>query len=142
MNKKGFTLIEVLIVVVIIAILAALILPRMTAQTERAAIAEAQQMLGTLRRAQATYMDSTGGGGVAISSNNDTTNLAKLGLREIKSGSFTYTCTNGGDCKATSKMTNTANSTITLAIDATGFDCSGNFTAVSVTDSSKGCMPK
>ncbi|OQA39842.1 MAG: Fimbrial protein precursor [Candidatus Omnitrophica bacterium ADurb.Bin314] len=140
MNKKGFTLIEVLIVVVIIAILAALILPRMTAQTERAAIAEAQQMLGTLRRAQATYIDSTGALGVAINSNSDA-NLTKLGMRSIASTSFTYTCTDGGNCTATSKMTNTANSTITLAIDATGFGCSGKFTPVSGTDPSKGCMP-
>ncbi|HNX68706.1 MAG TPA: prepilin-type N-terminal cleavage/methylation domain-containing protein [Candidatus Omnitrophota bacterium] len=50
-SSKGFTLIEVLIVVVIIAILASLILPRMTAQTQRARVAEGLQMVGAIKRA-------------------------------------------------------------------------------------------
>lgn len=57
MNKKGFTLIEVLVVVVIIAILAALILPRFMDQSERAYIAEAQQVLGVMCRGAIRYMD-------------------------------------------------------------------------------------
>ncbi len=50
-NKKGFTLIEVLIVVVIIGILASLILPRMLAQPERVMTAEAMNYFGVIARA-------------------------------------------------------------------------------------------
>ncbi|HNX68707.1 MAG TPA: prepilin-type N-terminal cleavage/methylation domain-containing protein [Candidatus Omnitrophota bacterium] len=57
---KGFTLIEVLIVVVIIAILASLILPRMTSQVGKAQAAEAFQMSGAIKRAAERQFDLTG----------------------------------------------------------------------------------
>ncbi len=59
-TKKGFTLVEVLIVVVIIAILASLIVPRMLAQTEKAKAAEALQMVGAIKRAAERYYDFHG----------------------------------------------------------------------------------
>lgn len=53
---KGFTLIEVLIVVVIIAALAAMVIPRFVGQIDRASAGEIFQMLGAIRRAVAqTY---------------------------------------------------------------------------------------
>jgi prepilin-type N-terminal cleavage/methylation domain-containing protein len=59
--KKGFTLVEVLIVVVIIAILASLIVPRMLMQTDKAKAAEALQMLGAMKRAAERAYDFHGG---------------------------------------------------------------------------------
>ncbi len=59
-TKKGFTLVEVLIVVVIIAILASLIVPRMLMQTEKAKAAEAFQMMGAIKRAAERYYDFAG----------------------------------------------------------------------------------
>lgn len=50
-RSKGFTLIEVLIVVVILAILAAMLIPRLVGQVDRAAAAEAFQMIGAIRKA-------------------------------------------------------------------------------------------
>ncbi|GEM_PF-1375940 len=55
-REKGFTLIEILIVVIILAILAALILPKFLGQTENAYVSEANQMLGAIARAQETTM--------------------------------------------------------------------------------------
>lgn len=49
MKKKGFTLIEVLIVVIIIGILATLLLPQMGQMAERTRTAEAKNMIGALR---------------------------------------------------------------------------------------------
>ena len=51
-RQKGFTLIEVLIVVVILGVLAALIIPRFLNAPEKAIVAEANQLLGSLIRAQ------------------------------------------------------------------------------------------
>jgi type IV pilus assembly protein PilA len=51
MNKqsnKGFTLIEIIIVVVILGVLAAIALPKLTAQVSKARAAEAFNVLGTL----------------------------------------------------------------------------------------------
>ncbi len=59
-TEKGFTLVEVLIVVVIIAILASLIVPRMLMQTDKAKAAEAIQMVGVIKRAAEMYYDFHG----------------------------------------------------------------------------------
>ena len=54
-RKKGFTLTEVLVVVVILGILAGLILPRFFGQSERAVVSEAVGMLSAVRQAEASY---------------------------------------------------------------------------------------
>ena len=89
---KGFTLIEILIVVVIISILASLILPRMLAQPEKAALAEAKQMLGAIRRAQMGYVDLGGGAYKRLSASADEADWNALGMRLPSQEHFIYTC--------------------------------------------------
>lgn len=55
MYRKGFTLIELLIVIIIVGILATLILPQIGDMTEKARLAEAKHMIGSLRTAIAVY---------------------------------------------------------------------------------------
>jgi len=53
--KKAFTLVELIIVVIIIGILAAIALPQYNKTMERSRIAEASAVLGALRGAQLRY---------------------------------------------------------------------------------------
>ncbi|HNX69410.1 MAG TPA: prepilin-type N-terminal cleavage/methylation domain-containing protein [Candidatus Omnitrophota bacterium] len=59
-SDKGFTLIEVLIVVVIIATLAALIVPRVTGHVRKAKLAEAMAVCGMISRAEIRYYNLYG----------------------------------------------------------------------------------
>ncbi len=54
-RKRGFTLIEVLIVVIILGILATLAVPQFTRMIDRARMAEAWAGLGAVRTAQSVY---------------------------------------------------------------------------------------
>jgi prepilin-type N-terminal cleavage/methylation domain-containing protein len=54
-KKDGFTLVELLIMAIIIAVLAAAAVPLMTANRSRAMVTEAQAGLGTLRTALRLY---------------------------------------------------------------------------------------
>jgi len=110
--SKGFTLIEVLIVVIILAVLAALIVPKLLGASENAYIAEATQQLGALQKAQNVWMDMTNvangnalqitgqvvgacGAGVVPACVSEPT-WAALGLQSPVPGRthFSYACTN------------------------------------------------
>ena len=55
MNRKGFTLVEVLIVVIIIGILAAIGIPQFSASIEKAKGGEARAGLGNIQTAEKVY---------------------------------------------------------------------------------------
>jgi len=55
MNKKGFTLVELMVVIVIIGVLAAVAIPKMMAATNKAKAGEGPMILSTISTLQATY---------------------------------------------------------------------------------------
>jgi len=55
-SKKGFTLLELIIVVIVIGILASIALPRFIRVAERARIGEAKSILGSMRSSQIRYL--------------------------------------------------------------------------------------
>src|SRR5436189_3312012 len=61
-NQKGFSLVELLVVVIIIAIVAAIAIPNLLASRRSANEVSAISSLRTIHSAQATYQATTGGG--------------------------------------------------------------------------------
>ena len=55
MNKKGFTLIEVLLVVLVVGVLASLAMPQYTKVVEKAKMSEAKTVLSAIRTAEGVY---------------------------------------------------------------------------------------
>jgi type IV pilus assembly protein PilE len=109
-RARGFTLLELMIVIVVVAVLAAIALPSYTDFITRSKFAEAQGMLADLRvRMEQYYLDNrrysstTGGGTCGLpGGNSPTVSNAKY---------FTYTCASG---------TNTATGDQSYTLTATG----------------------
>lgn len=114
---------------VIIGILAALILPRLLQQPERARVAEAMQMLGVIKRAQINTRDS-GGTNAWLALTAPTGTAAEwqaLGLQQPPAGLFNYTCTIAGNGTCTATSTRVATDTIQIDLTTNAWTCNGAY---------------
>ena len=148
-NRKGFTLIEIMIVVVILAILATMILPKMLAAPESAYIAEANAQMGSLARHQDQFMQLTGsatgnsvtscGGGTACAAGSAAAQTwNKIGMQPPASTSkYSYTC-DGTTCTMSRTVNSTASTGVFNYTTKTWTSCTGNLTLAS--DAQRGCV--
>ena len=104
MSKKGFTLLELLIVIVIIGILASIALPQYTSTIEKARSGEAIINVGAIRVALDRYWYQNG----TLPANNDFSMLDIDDPNSIVNRLYTYSFTNDGTTGATRKYTVTA----------------------------------
>lgn len=105
-KSSGFTLLELIIVVIVIGILASIALPRYLQVAEKGRMAEAKSLLGALRSAQLRYV---------AAKSHFTNNLADLDIASTTAryftaiGGATDVSVAGGDSDATMVATVTRN---------------------------------
>ena len=113
--QQGFTLVELLIVVVIVGILSAVALPQFFTQTKKAAATEGTQQASSIaKQASAYYLEN---GGIA-SGDTHTNCTAYAGTIKVDNTNFTYAC---------------SGSKTAFVVTATGKDTNDNTKGVVVT---------
>lgn len=118
-RRKGFTLLELVIVVIIIAILAGLGIPQFVKTVERAKASEGNSLLGAIRGAQLRYYAEY----TAYSSSMDALDVTMGQLRNFDSSTLVITAGNPNNIASIRKTIGTM---YTLSIAANGvLACAG-----------------
>ncbi|MFH1777085.1 MAG: prepilin-type N-terminal cleavage/methylation domain-containing protein [Candidatus Omnitrophota bacterium] len=107
-TKKGFTLVELMIVVIIIGILVSVALPQYARSVNRAKATEATRILGQIKEAEQVVLDATGAYTAA---------WVTLGMDDPSNAKWTYTIPAAA---AAAFQAQASDGTDTVTIDETG----------------------
>ena len=89
LNRKGFTLLELVIVVIVLGVLASVALPKYTSFVERAKAAEAVAAIGSIKTAELAYA-AANTSGTYLPCTATTDIAANLGVNVSGSGIWNY----------------------------------------------------
>jgi len=132
-TRKGFTLVELAVVIVIIGVLAAFGVPRFLKSVERSKAAEAFQYLSALRAAEERYISKEG----TYTATQSSLDISQVDPKYFDVGTIVPSTGSAGDSTwtltLTRKSATSSYGTYTVTFTQDGFDSSAS-TIVSMTD--------
>ncbi|MBI3359120.1 MAG: prepilin-type N-terminal cleavage/methylation domain-containing protein [Nitrospirae bacterium] len=123
-NSKGFTLIELMIVVAIVGILAAIAIPNFLGYQAKAKTSEAKVNLGGIFSSQQTFINDSERSAQVDPLNSYATSFLRAAFRPLGGTTYTYSLAGAGTAQAasvdpyaaaTNEITNTKGTAVTAA---------------------------